>query len=63
MQEIVSFATSGVGGYTKSNQKEGIINQRKKELDSIQSSLKCEIIELEFPNMDVTREKISKITN
>ena len=60
---IVVVATSGVGGYVRSNQKEGIINQRKQELDSVQSLLKCEIIELEFPNMDVTREKISKITN
>ena len=60
---IVVVATSGIGGYAKSNQKEGIINQRKHELDSVRSSLKCEIIELEFPNMEITREKISKITN
>ncbi|TET03261.1 MAG: hypothetical protein E3J90_02055 [Promethearchaeota archaeon] len=62
-QIIVVVATSGVGGYAKNNQKEGIINQRKHELDSVRSSLKCEIIELEFPDMDITREKISKITN
>ncbi len=60
---IVVIATSGVGGYARSNQKEGIANQRKIELDSVRSSLKCEIIELEFPNMDVAREKISVITN
>ncbi len=60
---IVIVATSGVGGYARTNQKEGIMNQRKHELDSVRSSLKCEIIELEFPEMDITREKISKITN
>ena len=60
---IVVVATSGIGGYAKTDQKEGIINQRKHELDSVRSALMCEIIELEFPNMEITREKISKITN
>ena len=60
---IVIVATNGVGGYVKDNQKEDIIKQRKSELESVRSSLDCEIIELEFPDMDVTRDKISKITN
>ena len=60
---IVVVATSGLGGYARNNQKEGLIKQRKQELDSVRSSLKCDIIELEFLNMEVNREKISKITN
>jgi LmbE family N-acetylglucosaminyl deacetylase len=60
---FVVVATNGVGGYAKSNQKEDIIKLRKEELESVRSALKCEIIELEFPNMNITPGKISKITN
>ena len=60
---IIVVATSGLGGYAKSKQKEEIVKYRKQELDSVRSSLKCDIIELDYPNLDVTREKISKITN
>ena len=60
---IVIVATNGVGGYVETNQKKNIIKQRKMELESVRSSLDCEIIELEFPIMDITRDKISTITN
>jgi LmbE family N-acetylglucosaminyl deacetylase len=60
---IIIIATSGLGGYAKAEDKESIINKRKKEVELIKTILKCEIIELTYSDLEITRKKISKITN
>jgi LmbE family N-acetylglucosaminyl deacetylase len=60
---IIVVATTGLGGYAKINQKEEILLQREKELNAIQTILKSKIIELHYKEMQITREKISRITN
>ena len=60
---FVVVATSGLGGYAKSDQKSEIKNQRKQELELIQTTLKCKIIELGYDELNVNSKHISKITN
>ena len=60
---IVVVSTSGLGGYAKDSQKSEIQNQRHEELIQVKKALNCEIKELNFENMEITREKISSITN
>lgn len=60
---IVVVSSSGLGGYAKESQRSGIIKQRHAELIQIKNVLVCEIIELNFENIDITSQKISKITN
>jgi LmbE family N-acetylglucosaminyl deacetylase len=59
----IVIATSGSGGYTKEEDKERILTQRKKELMSIKTILGCEFIELDWTNIEINGEKISQITN
>ncbi|MHA1106913.1 MAG: PIG-L deacetylase family protein [Promethearchaeota archaeon] len=60
---IVVVSTSGLGGYAKESQKSEIMKQRHEELIRVKKALKCEIIELNFENMEITGQKISIITN
>jgi LmbE family N-acetylglucosaminyl deacetylase len=60
---IIIIATSGLGGYANINHKESIVNQRKNEITLVKNILKCEIIELAYSDLEITRKKISKITN
>ncbi len=60
---VIVIATTGLGGYAKEKDKERISSQREKELDFIKEILKCEIIELNYPDLEIERKKISEITN
>lgn len=60
---IVVVSTSGLGGYAKDSQKKEIQNQRHEELINVKKALNCEMIELNFKNLEITRQKISNITN
>jgi LmbE family N-acetylglucosaminyl deacetylase len=60
---FVVVATSGLGGYAKSEEKTEIEKQRKQELELVRTTLKCEIIELGYVDLDVNSKHISEITN
>ncbi len=59
----IVVATTGLGGYAKTMQREQILEQRQNELNTIQKILNCKILELNYTQMQITREKISHITN
>ncbi|NVM34656.1 MAG: PIG-L family deacetylase [Candidatus Lokiarchaeota archaeon] len=59
----IIIATTGSGGYARENDKENVLEQRKKELSLIKSILRCEFVELNYLDLVITREKISQITN
>jgi LmbE family N-acetylglucosaminyl deacetylase len=60
---FIVVATSGLGGYTKNEQKSEIENQRKLELELIRTTLNCKVIELGYENLEINHEHISEITN
>jgi len=60
---IIVVSTSGLGGYAKESQKSEIMKQRHEELIQVKKVLKCEIIELNFENMEIIGQKVSTITN
>ena len=60
---FVVVATSGLGGYAKIEHKDEILKQRKQELDLVRTALKCRIIELGYPDLEVKRGIISEVTN
>ncbi|MFX1336974.1 MAG: PIG-L deacetylase family protein [Promethearchaeota archaeon] len=60
---IVVVATTGLGGYAIKEHKDSIIEQRENELKRVSEVLECEFIELGYSDIDITRKKISKITN
>jgi LmbE family N-acetylglucosaminyl deacetylase len=60
---IVVVCTSGLGGYAKDSQKSEITKKRHEELIQVKKALNCEIIELNYEDMQITRRKISIITN
>jgi LmbE family N-acetylglucosaminyl deacetylase len=60
---LIIVATPGLGGYAKKEHKESILDQRENELKRVSEVLKCEFIELNYTNLEITRKKISKITN
>ena len=60
---FIVVATPGLGGYAKKEHKESILDQRENELRRVSEVLKCEFIELNYTNLEITRKKISKITN
>ncbi|MFX0047134.1 MAG: PIG-L deacetylase family protein [Candidatus Hermodarchaeota archaeon] len=60
---FIVVATSGLGGYAKSEQKTDIEHQRKNELELIRTILKCKIIELGYVELEVNSEYVSEITN
>ncbi|MFX1570772.1 MAG: PIG-L deacetylase family protein [Promethearchaeota archaeon] len=59
----IIIATTGLGGYAKEKHKDNIAERREKELKLIKSLLNCEIIELEYSELQIDRSKISQITN
>lgn len=60
---FIIVATSGLGGYAKKSQREKIRNQRHKELNTIREALNCEVMELNYNNLQITQKKIGYITN
>ena len=60
---IIVVATQGKGGYAKESHKDSIVKHREFELKHVSEVLKSELIELNYSDMEVNREKISKITN
>jgi LmbE family N-acetylglucosaminyl deacetylase len=58
---IVVIATSGLGGYAKLNQKEGILEQRQHELNLVKTFIKGKMIELNYPDLEVKREIASLV--
>ncbi|TFF86482.1 MAG: hypothetical protein EU517_00350 [Promethearchaeota archaeon] len=60
---VIVVATSGLGGYAKKEQKENIESQRQKELMSIRKILNCDIVELKYRDLEITREKVARVTN
>jgi len=60
---FIVIATSGLGGYAKQNQKENILVQRKNEITLFKQVLNTEIIELNYSDLEISREVISRITN
>lgn len=60
---FVVVATTGLGGYAKKANKTQIIDQREDELKRVSEVLKCEFIELGYSDIEISRKKISKITN
>ncbi len=60
---IIVVATQGKGGYAKESHKESIVKHRENELKHVSEVLKSELIELNYSDMEVNREKVSKITN
>jgi LmbE family N-acetylglucosaminyl deacetylase len=60
---IIVIATSGLGGYAKMSEQEQILAQRQNELHAIKKILDCKIIELNYKELQISREKISRITN
>jgi LmbE family N-acetylglucosaminyl deacetylase len=59
----VVIATNGLGGYAKQELRLEIEKQRKMELELIQKTLKCNFIELEYEELEINRESVSRITN
>ncbi|MFX1586568.1 MAG: PIG-L deacetylase family protein [Promethearchaeota archaeon] len=60
---IIVIATSGLGGYTKILDKHKILEHRKNELKLVEDNINAKIIDLNYSNIEINREKISKITN
>jgi LmbE family N-acetylglucosaminyl deacetylase len=60
---VIIIATSGMGGYAKDFQKGAILEQRQKEVELIKSVLKTEVVELNYSDLQVKREIVSRITN
>ncbi|MHA1283941.1 MAG: PIG-L deacetylase family protein [Promethearchaeota archaeon] len=59
----IVIATEGLGGYAKEEHKEIILNERQKELKRVSEILNCKFITLEYSDMVINREKISRLTN
>jgi len=60
---IIIVATQGKGGYAKASHKEEIVQHRETELQLVSEVLKSELIELDYSDMEVNREKVSQMTN
>ncbi len=60
---IIVIATTGLGGYAKEKHKNNIGERRENELKLIKTVLNCEIIELEYSDLQIDRTKISRVTN
>jgi LmbE family N-acetylglucosaminyl deacetylase len=60
---IIVIATTGLGGYAKKEQREQIAMKRKNELNAIQKILKCNILELNYTDLQITRKKVAHLTN
>ena len=60
---IIVVATAGIGGYAQASQKETVLERRHEELAKIRKILNCTIIELNYEDLMVTREKVATMTN
>lgn len=60
---VILVATPGIGGYAQITQKETVLAQRHKELSNVREILKSTIIELNYEDLMVTREKVATMTN
>jgi LmbE family N-acetylglucosaminyl deacetylase len=60
---VIVIATSGLGGYAKELDKNKILEQRKNELKRVKNVIKAEIIDLNYSDIEINRNKIAKITN
>jgi LmbE family N-acetylglucosaminyl deacetylase len=60
---IIIVATLGKGGYAKESHKEAIINHRENELKHVSEVFKSKLIELNYQDIEINREKVSQITN
>ncbi|MHA1821934.1 MAG: PIG-L deacetylase family protein [Promethearchaeota archaeon] len=59
----VVVATGGYGGYAKAEYKDQIKKKRTQEFEETVKALKCDFIELNYDEIQVNRESISRITN
>ena len=59
----VVVATKGKGGYAKESHKDSIEMHRETELKHVSELLKSELIELNYTDIEINREKVSQITN
>jgi len=59
----IIVATTGLGGYAKEKHKETILKRREHELDRVKEILECEVIELGYTDLVISREKVSIMTN
>ena len=60
---IIVVATKGLGGYAQASQKKTVLERRHEELAKIRKILNCTIIELNYEDLMVTREKVATMTN
>ena len=59
----IVVATSGIGGYAQNSQKKTVLDRRREELTLVKEILECNMIELNYEDVNVSREKIAKMTN
>jgi LmbE family N-acetylglucosaminyl deacetylase len=60
---IIIVATPGIGGYAQDFQKATVLENRHEELAKVKKILNCTIIELNYEDLTVTREKVATMTN
>ena len=60
---IIIVATPGLGGYAQDSQKATVLENRHEELAKVKKILNCTIIELNYEDLNVTREKVATMTN
>jgi LmbE family N-acetylglucosaminyl deacetylase len=60
---VIIVATPGIGGYAQASQKENVLERRHEELSKVEKILDCTIIELNYEDLAVTREKVATMTN
>ena len=59
----VVVATSGLGGYAKEEDRTRIAEKRRQELQLVGELLSVEFVELEYDELEVNREYVSRLTN
>ena len=60
---VIVVATPGIGGYAQDSQKQTVLERRHEELANVRGILNCTIIELNYEDLIVTREKVATMTN
>jgi len=60
---IIIVATQGKGGYAKESHKKTIVEHRENELKHVSEVFKSKLIELNYQDIEINREKVSQITN
>ncbi|TXT63067.1 MAG: Bacillithiol biosynthesis cysteine-adding enzyme BshC [Promethearchaeota archaeon] len=59
----IIIATPGLGGYAKQEEKHNIATTREEELEDVSEILNADVIELGYQDLQINRDKVSKITN